>query len=58
MNIQLNPVEIAQLIYLIENRQQEGSYYGNKEHYEKREQKILEKFMKALAETELEIPND
>ena len=52
MNIQLNPVEIAQLIYLIENRQQEGSYYGNKEHYEKREQKILEKLMKALEDDE------
>lgn len=49
----LSHSELAQLMQYIENREYEGWYYGNKQHYEKRHAKI-KAFVAQLQEQEQE----
>jgi len=41
LSLKLRPVEIEHLLTLLEERKREGSYYGRREHYYKRTDKLI-----------------
>ena len=43
LTVQLTPVEILHLLNLLNDAEQRGEYYGNKEQYWKRNTQIVEK---------------
>ena len=43
ITLNLRPAEINHLVGLLLWEQEEGSYYGNKEQYQKRTKELLEK---------------
>jgi hypothetical protein len=40
--VKLTEAEVNHILTLIDNNEQEGFYYGNKKHWEKRSEKIKE----------------